>query len=385
MQYEITDAAAVEFARGLYEALAEGIAVDVAVAEARKSISLSVANTVEWGTPVLHMRSPDGILFEVRELEKSSRKVKKRRAPKPSRPQTVAALATVPPASTSSDSRWRSWMPDWLEVLWEIAWESWPSRVIAMFFLSSSLFLIWALYATTGEAGRVHDPGEREALADPPLSEDSGPGEPRTKPLNRKTALGPPAASKRNPSRAARDSLAAAELVQRARALYGPISAVVEESEINVTMLQSHTELADFVAQADFYNPSGAKPWSYGFLFRWTGWTYPHYRLFVSSDGSWSLQLIETSTAEKIGKFRELHGGQVSDINLQAGGVNTLRAAVRDTGAYFFVNRTFIGRLRLTGVSSKGDILVGAGFRAGDGSAGRTVRFERFRVSSLEP
>src|SRR5262249_47185555 len=35
------------------------------VAEARKAISLEVADTVEWGTPVLYMRSPDGILFHL--------------------------------------------------------------------------------------------------------------------------------------------------------------------------------------------------------------------------------------------------------------------------------------------------------------------------------
>ena len=37
------------------------------MAEARKAVSLEVANTVEWGTPVLYMRSPDGKLFHVEE------------------------------------------------------------------------------------------------------------------------------------------------------------------------------------------------------------------------------------------------------------------------------------------------------------------------------
>jgi formylglycine-generating enzyme required for sulfatase activity len=64
MQYEITDRAAIEFARGFYEALADDLPVDVATAEARKSVSLGLSNTIEWGTPVLHMRAPDGVLFE---------------------------------------------------------------------------------------------------------------------------------------------------------------------------------------------------------------------------------------------------------------------------------------------------------------------------------
>ncbi len=64
-QYEITDSAAIELSRAFYEALADGMPVDAAVSEARKAISLGVANSLEWGTPVLHMRAPDGVLFEL--------------------------------------------------------------------------------------------------------------------------------------------------------------------------------------------------------------------------------------------------------------------------------------------------------------------------------
>ncbi len=65
MQFEITDDAAIQFSRVFYTAIARGMAVDTAVAEARKSVALQVANTYEWGTPVLFMRSPDGILFNL--------------------------------------------------------------------------------------------------------------------------------------------------------------------------------------------------------------------------------------------------------------------------------------------------------------------------------
>ena len=68
MQYEITDRAAIEFARAFYEALADGLPVDAAVVEARKAVSLAVTNTVEWGTPVLYLRTPDGVLFQVARL-----------------------------------------------------------------------------------------------------------------------------------------------------------------------------------------------------------------------------------------------------------------------------------------------------------------------------
>jgi hypothetical protein len=65
MQYEISDQAAVEFSRSFYEALAEGLPVDAACGEARKAISLSRPMTLEWGTPVLCMRTPDGTLFSI--------------------------------------------------------------------------------------------------------------------------------------------------------------------------------------------------------------------------------------------------------------------------------------------------------------------------------
>jgi len=71
MQYEITDRAAVELARAFYEVLADGFPVDAAVVEARIAVSLAVHNTVEWGTPALYMRAPDGVLFELQTCEVS--------------------------------------------------------------------------------------------------------------------------------------------------------------------------------------------------------------------------------------------------------------------------------------------------------------------------
>lgn len=65
MQYEITDKAALEFSSAFYESVAEGIPVDTALQEARKAMSLAMKGSTEWGTPVLHMRAPDGRLFNV--------------------------------------------------------------------------------------------------------------------------------------------------------------------------------------------------------------------------------------------------------------------------------------------------------------------------------
>lgn len=65
MQYEITDVAAIELSRSFYRAVAQGMPLEAAVVEARKAISVAVTNTVEWGTPVLYLRSTNGRLFDV--------------------------------------------------------------------------------------------------------------------------------------------------------------------------------------------------------------------------------------------------------------------------------------------------------------------------------
>jgi hypothetical protein len=64
MQFEITDEAAITFAQELYAAIADGYSVDAALGESRRAIFAS-GNDVEWATPVLYTRSPNGQLFRV--------------------------------------------------------------------------------------------------------------------------------------------------------------------------------------------------------------------------------------------------------------------------------------------------------------------------------
>jgi hypothetical protein len=64
MQFEITDDAAITLSHEFYSALADGYAVDTALGEARKAI-FAGGNEVEWGTPVLYMRSTSGRLFRM--------------------------------------------------------------------------------------------------------------------------------------------------------------------------------------------------------------------------------------------------------------------------------------------------------------------------------
>ncbi|MGB8648077.1 MAG: SUMF1/EgtB/PvdO family nonheme iron enzyme [Anaerolineae bacterium] len=67
MQFEITDQAAITFSQEFYSALVQGYPVDGALAEARKTI-FADGNELEWGTPVLYLRAPDGSIFDVTQV-----------------------------------------------------------------------------------------------------------------------------------------------------------------------------------------------------------------------------------------------------------------------------------------------------------------------------
>jgi tetratricopeptide (TPR) repeat protein len=64
MQFEIADDVASRFAHEFYGALADGYPIDASLTEARKSI-FAAGREVEWGTPVLYLRSPDGRIFDI--------------------------------------------------------------------------------------------------------------------------------------------------------------------------------------------------------------------------------------------------------------------------------------------------------------------------------
>ena len=70
MQFEVTDTAAITLTHEFCEAIADGYPVDAALAEARKAI-FAQGNDVEWGTPVLYMRSPDGRIFDIDPAQQS--------------------------------------------------------------------------------------------------------------------------------------------------------------------------------------------------------------------------------------------------------------------------------------------------------------------------
>jgi tetratricopeptide (TPR) repeat protein len=77
MQFEITDQAAIEFSQTFYGAVADQLPVDVSVTEARHAIRLALPGTLEWGTPVLYLRSPDGYIFDLADAPALSQSIRR--------------------------------------------------------------------------------------------------------------------------------------------------------------------------------------------------------------------------------------------------------------------------------------------------------------------
>jgi WD40 repeat protein len=64
MQFAISDEAAIRFAQTFYQNVAKRLPVDTSVMRARRALRRTKKNTLEWGTPVLYLRAPDGQIFD---------------------------------------------------------------------------------------------------------------------------------------------------------------------------------------------------------------------------------------------------------------------------------------------------------------------------------
>ncbi len=101
MQYPVADAAAVLFAREFYLCLCVGAnrgRVDAAISHARNRMQMDFANTVAFATPVLYMRSPSGVIFDLEpagrkaDLRMGRAEVDRLKAVKQARKNNIAAL-----------------------------------------------------------------------------------------------------------------------------------------------------------------------------------------------------------------------------------------------------------------------------------------------------
>ena len=107
MQFEVADETAILFAHEFYGAVADGYPVDTALAEARKAI-FARGDGLDWGTPVLYMRAPDGRIFDVAAAPRA-----RRNRPGPPQPRRSRGKRSRRSARRRSSRRWSSkhWRP----------------------------------------------------------------------------------------------------------------------------------------------------------------------------------------------------------------------------------------------------------------------------------
>ncbi len=96
MQFEISDPAALVFSHSFYQAIADGLPVDVAMVEARKAM-FAAGNEVEWATPVLYLRSPDGRIFTKARIPDAGRRARQDTEPMPTAIPAPGADPAQPP------------------------------------------------------------------------------------------------------------------------------------------------------------------------------------------------------------------------------------------------------------------------------------------------
>jgi len=97
MQFEVSDDAAVVIAHEFYGAVADGYPADAALAEARKAL-FATGNGIEWGTPVLYLRAPDGKIFDIARRQRRTRPAV---VAKPPEPVPASPVVLSSPASST--------------------------------------------------------------------------------------------------------------------------------------------------------------------------------------------------------------------------------------------------------------------------------------------
>lgn len=103
MQFPVPDAVAVALARHFYRYLAAGQPVDAALNSARAFL-YARGEAVAWGAPALHMRTPDGRLFDLAAAPPAAAPTPPPTATPPAEP------APPPPAAPSGAGRGRPWL-----------------------------------------------------------------------------------------------------------------------------------------------------------------------------------------------------------------------------------------------------------------------------------
>jgi CHAT domain len=188
MQYEISDQAAIQFAKEFYTQIARGAPVDAAVTEVRLGMSVETRGSAEWGTPVLYMQSADGRIFDIAAAELPP--IPRRSIPAEPQAEETPALQTEA-VTEPPHPRFARPLPE-AEVEAPAAWRDGALRWLA----STAVVFVVMLIALTLTAPRLRPtaaPPPRSAAAQPTPSaaEIQTPTVPATKPAVKSSVVPP--------------------------------------------------------------------------------------------------------------------------------------------------------------------------------------------------
>ena len=155
------------------------------------------------------------------------------------------------------------------------------------------------------------------------------------------------------------------------RRRYGPVSATIEHNAGFIGQHRSGLSSRDFVAEAEFSNPSGGQ-WDYGFLFR--NPTFNHLEvLAVHSRGNWAHKTRSVGDSE----YTELGSGRLSNWHDGARDRNELLLIAMEEIGWLFVNGQLEATLDLSHNLESGGIFAIAGFY---NNSNQDVDFRNFTV-----
>jgi len=141
----------------------------------------------------------------------------------------------------------------------------------------------------------------------------------------------------------------------------------------------SGVALRNAVVEATFVPPYyDTRPWSSGFMLRWTDPLEQHI-IVISGSGYWYHDLrAGTANAETVSSGYSPH------IATSQGETNHIRVISLEDVGWLFINGNYIAELDLSGVSEAGDVMVIGSWFNEDQFAGETTGFEGFTVRSLQ-
>ena len=163
---------------------------------------------------------------------------------------------------------------------------------------------------------------------------------------------------------------------------FGPVNGSIEHKPDDGLMdtYTANVSVANATIEARFFNPyssSGQREWSSGFLFRFSEDDMYH-AVLVTGDGKW--YHVRRSGDTRL----YLRSESESAIETGQRDSNLIRIVANEEKGTLSINGEHVADLDLSGLKAAGTVATVGAYFAGDGVAGRSTRFEDFKIRSIQ-